>query len=148
MFFHENLEPTISFGKKDAINNYFWDNVVFDKSAAYFNLNANEVQLRQQLEGLFEASVAARLCEDIVRKQPFYDVYMFVSKLSKELANHWNALDNLPMFVLREECFIIEAQLKKSKKNASMHCRLYVHREAKSDKERSWSIEQIEYKRF
>lgn len=148
LFFHKSFEPTIAFGKKDAINNYFWDNVVFDKSAVFFNLNTNEVQLRQQLNGLFEESVAGRLCEDILGKQPFYNVYSFVSTFSQDLANPWNALDNLPIFVLREESFIIESQLKNLQKNASIQCRLWVHREAKSDKEREWSIDQIEYKRF
>lgn len=148
LFFHKTLEQTVAFGKKDAINNYFWDNVVFDKSAVYFNLNANEVQLRQQLEGLFEESVAERLCEDICGKQPFYDVYSFASGLSQDLASHWNALDNPPIFVLREESFIIESQLKNFQKNTSVHCRLWVHREAKSDREREWIIDQIEYKRF
>ncbi|MFQ6723067.1 MAG: hypothetical protein ACLRFH_01535 [Opitutales bacterium] len=148
LFFHKNLEPAIAFGKKDAINEYFWNKVVFDKSAVFFNLNANEVQLRQQLDGLFEESVAERLCEDICGKQPFYDVYSFASGLSQDLASHWNALDNPPIFVLREESFIIESQLKNFQKNTSVHCRLWVHREAKSDREREWIIDQIEYKRF
>ena len=148
LFFHKNLEPAIAFGKKDAINKYFWNNVVFDKSAVCFNLNANEVQLRHQLDGLFEEFVTERLCEDILGKQPFYDVYSFVSTLSQDLASHWNALDNPPIFVLREECFIIESQLKNFQKNTSVHCRLWVHREAKSDREREWIIDQIEYKRF
>ena len=104
--------------------------------------------MRQQLEGLFKESVAERLCEDILRNQPFYDVYSFVSMLSQDLASHWNALDNPPVFVVREESFIIESQLKNSQKNASVQCCLWVHREAKSDKDREWMIDQIEYKRF
>lgn len=148
LFFHETLEPIVAFGKKDEINKYFWNNVLFDKSAVYFNLNANEVQLKQKLEGLFEESVVKMLCEDILKSQPFYDIYSFTSKLSQDLASHWNALDSLPIFVLREESFIIEAQLKSLQKNVFIRCRLWVHREIKSDKEREWSIDQIEYKRF
>jgi hypothetical protein len=148
LFFRESLEPMVAFGKKDEVNKCFWNTIVFDKSASFFNLNANEGQLKEQLKGLFEESVAERLCEDMLEKQPFYDVYSFTSELSQDLASHWNALDNPPIFVLREECFIIESQLKNSQKNTSIQCRLWVHREANSDKERDWVMDHIEYKRF
>lgn len=148
LFFHKSLDPAIAFGKKDEINKYFWNNVVFDKSTVFFNLNASGIQLRQQLEGLFEESIAELLYEDILTKQPFYDVYSFVSTLSTNLAKHWNSLDNPPVFVLREESFIIESQLKNLRKNDSMQCRLWIHRKAKSDKEREWTIDKIEYKRL
>ena len=148
LFFHESLEPVVAFGKKDAINKYYWNTIVLDKSVTYFNLNANPTQLKQQLESLFEESVAERLYEDILEKQPFYNVYSFSSELSQDLAKHWNALDNPPIFVLREESFIIEVQFQNPHKNASMQYRLWVYREAKSDKEREWNIAQIEYKRF
>ena len=78
--------------------------------------------------------MAERLCEDMLEKQPFYNVYSFSSELSQDLAKHWNALDNPPIFVLREESFIIEVQFQNPHKNASMQYRLWVYREAKSDK--------------
>lgn len=151
LFFHERLEPTITFGKKDDDNMFFWNNILFNPSAAFFNLNANKINLKKQLKTVFKElsdQNLIALCDDIHSRQPFYDVYTFTSNLKEDLANTWNKLSNPPIFVIREECFIIESQVKKSQKNASVQCRLWIHREATSNTERTWIIDKIEYKHF
>lgn len=151
LFFHERLEPTITFGKKDDDNMFFWNNILFNPSAAFFNLNANKINLKKQLKTVFKElsdQNLTALCDDIHSRQPFYDVYTFTSNLKEDLANTWNKLSNPPIFVVREECFIIESQVKKSQKNASVQCRLWIHREATSNTERTWIIDKIEYKHF
>ncbi len=152
LFSHNSLNPTISFGINDTINQFFWNNIIFDEDTIFFNLNANKNKLKTLLTSLFieleSEQTIIEIYNDILKRQPFYDIHSFTSNLSPTLAKYWNKLPKPPIFVVREESFIIESQLKKSSKNTSIRCRLWVHRQATSEHNRTWTIKCINFKRF